>query len=421
MRFRIGKIMFVVLLLVVMAVPMSAQDDSPIVQVAFFYSPTCPHCHEVIDNVLPGVQDQFGDQLQVYFIDVTNQQAAYMLYEACDVVGIPDDRCGSVPTMVIGERYLIGSGDIPAHMSEYVQEGLDGGGLDLSNLPLLWSAIQQVEALEGDGTLPTPPTWQEKFAADMLGSSTAVAVLVALVLTVVGSAFAYAQTATNKHVPQWLAGMGSHIITLLALVSAAIVLSGIIFSGGGLPNILAIVSGVLIVIAAVMMTLNFGLTTENTRQTSRMVIPLLLVAGLIVAGYLSYVETTQAEAVCGVVGDCNAVQASPYAKMFGIPIGVIGVAGYAALFVAWLLSLQTGDTLRGIGERGLFLMSLFGVIFSAYLTFLEPFVIGAVCAWCITSALLMLALAWQTAPNGLVALVNGHTDAPQTLQRAMGD
>jgi uncharacterized membrane protein len=45
-----------------------------------------------------------------------------------------------------------------------------------------------------------------------------------------------------------------------------------------------------------------------------------------------------------------------------------------------------------------------GVAFSVYLTFLEPFVIGATCAWCITSALLMTALLIMTAGHGLQVL-----------------
>jgi len=38
-----------------------------------------------------------------------------------------------------------------------------------------------------------------------------------------------------------------------------------------------------------------------------------------------------------------------------------------------------------------------GTLFSIYLTFLEPFVIGATCAWCLTSAIIMTALLWLTA------------------------
>ena len=66
-------------------------------------------------------------------------------------------------------------------------------------------------------------------------------------------------------------------------------------------------------------------------NTWRWLIPLLCLVGMGVAGYLSYVETTQVEAVCGPVGDCNTVQQSEYARLFGIlPIGILGIARLCA-------------------------------------------------------------------------------------------
>ncbi len=55
-------------------------------------------------------------------------------------------------------------------------------------------------------------------------------------------------------------------------------------------------------------------------------VPALALIGLGVALYLSYVELLQVEAVCGPVGECNIVQASPYAQFLGIPIAVLGYA-----------------------------------------------------------------------------------------------
>ena len=64
-----------------------------------------------------------------------------------------------------------------------------------------------------------------------------------------------------------------------------------------------------------------------------------------------------------------------------------------------------GDSrLADYARAGLLGMTLLGVGFSVYLTFLEPFVIGATCAWCVTSALTMLLLLWLTAPEGWRAL-----------------
>jgi uncharacterized membrane protein len=122
-------------------------------------------------------------------------------------------------------------------------------------------------------------------------------------------------------------------------------------------------------------------------------IPILCIFGFGVAGYLAYVETTQVAAICGPVGDCNTVQQSEYARLFGIlPIGVMGLAGYVAIMVAWLTARFTKGKIMELATLSMFGMAVFGVLFSLYLTFLEPFVIGATCAWCSTSAILITTL-----------------------------
>jgi uncharacterized membrane protein len=83
------------------------------------------------------------------------------------------------------------------------------------------------------------------------------------------------------------------------------------------------------------------------------------------------------------------VQTSEYAYLFGIPIGVLGALGYVAILAAWAWGKWQGDKRAALA---LLAMTAFGVIFSIYLTYLEPFVIGAVCAWCLTSAVLMTLL-----------------------------
>src|SRR5690606_38431760 len=73
----------------------------------------------------------------------------------------------------------------------------------------------------------------------------------------------------------------------------------------------------------------------------RRAIPVLIVAGLLVAAYMTFVETTGTEAVCGPVGDCNTVQQSRYATLFGfLPLGVLGLLGYAVMGLAWLAAIR---------------------------------------------------------------------------------
>jgi uncharacterized membrane protein len=121
-------------------------------------------------------------------------------------------------------------------------------------------------------------------------------------------------------------------------------------------------------------------------------IPIIALIGLGVASYLAYVETTQVQAVCGPIGDCNTVQQSEYARLFGlIPIGVLGVVGYVAILLAWLIHRISDGRISHLALLALFAITL-GTLFSIYLTFLEPFVIGAACAWCLSSAIAMAVL-----------------------------
>jgi uncharacterized membrane protein len=126
-------------------------------------------------------------------------------------------------------------------------------------------------------------------------------------------------------------------------------------------------------------------------------VPVIVLVGLFVAIYMSYVEVTETQAVCGPIGDCNTVQQSSYALLFGlIPTGVLGIAGYLLIGMAWLLAVSGPERWRKIAVLGCWLLCVFGALFSIYLTFLEPFVIGATCAWCLTSAIVMHLLLWAT-------------------------
>jgi len=114
------------------------------------------------------------------------------------------------------------------------------------------------------------------------------------------------------------------------------------------------------------------------------------VIGLGIAFYLTFIETTNAKAVCGPVGDCNAVQASPFAKLFGVvPVGLLGAVGYIGILAAWVLARKGRGRLAQLAPVAIFGMALFGVLFSIYLTYVELFLIHAVCIWCLSSAVIM--------------------------------
>lgn len=118
----------------------------------------------------------------------------------------------------------------------------------------------------------------------------------------------------------------------------------------------------------------------------------LSVAGVGIATYNAFENLQGSAGVCTVVHGCETVQKSHYGKILGIPISVPGVALYVVLTASalgWLFDFR--------GQRRLFTAiafnaALFGFLFSAYLTYLEAFVINAWCIYCIASALILTAL-----------------------------
>jgi uncharacterized membrane protein len=111
----------------------------------------------------------------------------------------------------------------------------------------------------------------------------------------------------------------------------------------------------------------------------------LAVLGLAIAAYLTYVHARGLQVACLASGGCEQVQSSRYADVAGVPVALLGLAGYAAILAAVALP---GESAR-LAAAGL---TLVGLGFSGYLSYRELFTIKAICQWCVASALIMAAL-----------------------------
>jgi uncharacterized membrane protein len=119
----------------------------------------------------------------------------------------------------------------------------------------------------------------------------------------------------------------------------------------------------------------------------------LSAAGVGVSGYLAAKRFTGGGLACTRWAQCDVVNNSMYAVMYGVPVSVIGLVGYVLLLGVCLAALRTaGRPRRGLVALALFL-SLGGVGFSIYLTYLEIYVIQALCSWCVASAIIIVLLA----------------------------
>ncbi|MGB9357985.1 MAG: vitamin K epoxide reductase family protein [Acidimicrobiia bacterium] len=372
MKSRVTLLFVLIATLLAIALPSSAQsegEDDPVVRVVFFFSPTCGHCEYVINEVLPGVFEEYGGEpsvffdealppeevafyemtngtLDILFADVTVQQAAN-LYEAdTERLSVPDERMG-VPRLVVMDDYYVGSAEIPEELPGIIEAGIAAGGIPWPDIPGIEDAIASVPGMaEGnqpiDGESTEDPaaaipdsedqTITEKFGNDPVGNSLAVLVLIAMIASLIAVPILIGKGMLSS-TPDWL-------------------------------------------------------------------IPVLAVIGIGVSVYLGSVEASGTEAVCGPVGDCNAVQQSEYATIFGVPIGILGIIGYGILLVGWIVAKTTKDRVSDLGMIAAAAIAFGGTLFSIYLTFLEPFVIGATCMWCLTSAIAITGLLWLTAGPG---------------------
>ena len=140
----------------------------------------------------------------------------------------------------------------------------------------------------------------------------------------------------------------------------------------------------------------------------RQAIALLALVGLFVALYLWLHALGFGGAIkCGASGGCETVQTSRWAVFLGFPVAFYGVVGYLAVLIVALFALRPA----ALAQRGwsllLLLLATIGVVFTAYLTYVELFVIHAICRWCVGSAVI-ITLIW------IVSLLSLRSPAPRT-------
>lgn len=312
---------------------MGSQAQPPVVRAVLFYSPSCPHCQMVIENVLPPLGDKYGGQLVIVLANVQAEQGQELFQSAIDAFSIPPEQ-QAVPMLFVGDRYLLGSSQIPAELPGMIDSGLAAGGVDWPPIPGLIEALSETVSTEPAHASSVSST--SALARDPVGFGLAGLVLLGLLATLAWFAWRRLKLPHRR-------------------------------TRGG--------------------------RTLESNSLHGWLPPVLALAGILVSLYMAYVEMTGQTAVCGPLGDCNAVQQSEYAVLFGfLPVGVLGVAGYGVILALQVVRRDRPGPLAVRRDQLLLTLVVFGTLFSTYLTGLEIFAIHAVCAWCLTSAVLMMAL-----------------------------
>ena len=400
---RIVKL-FLMIVFVLFTLIQPAAAQNMVARAILFYSPSCPHCHKVMTEDLPLLIDEYnsqvevtylptdtplqpnelppligilGDRLQLIYINTGTPIGSEFYFAAVDHFNIPEERLG-VPALIVGDTVLVGSVEIPSQFPDIIEHGLAQDGIDWPEIPGLEEALARMIPVPTEEPTPeeTPRSTEETATEDPEETVPASNTPPASVATPTFD-FDQLKPTVIDNIMNDLAG---NIISIAVLI-------GMIF-------IVAIVGRKI-----------FQQPIKRSLDRVHWAIPLLAVLGIIVAGYLAYVETTGTEAVCGPVGDCNTVQQSKYAILFGvIPVGALGFFGYIAILAAWLFTQPEDGLLSDLATMAIFGMTTFGTLFSIYLTFLEPFVIGATCAWCLTSAVIITVQMWFATDPAMAAL-----------------
>ena len=108
----------------------------PTVRFMFFWSPTCPHCTYVKENVFPPLKAQYGDRVQWEAYSVEEEDNYLALLELASRANVPEDRRGGVPTILIGDEYtryalFLGQDEVEAYLPEAIEWFMGVGGVDL--------------------------------------------------------------------------------------------------------------------------------------------------------------------------------------------------------------------------------------------------------------------------------------------------
>ncbi|MBM2822364.1 MAG: vitamin epoxide reductase family protein [Thermoleophilia bacterium] len=119
-----------------------------------------------------------------------------------------------------------------------------------------------------------------------------------------------------------------------------------------------------------------------TDRALRIAAALVALAGVAVAGYLTWAHFADSTVVCVAGGGCETVQESEYAEIAGVPVAVLGLVAYTVI-----LALIVWDA--PVARLAAAPIALIGALFGMYLLALQLFVIDAICVWCLANDVLI--------------------------------
>lgn len=257
------------------------QADGNVYAVLFF-SPSCSHCHQLMLEDLPPIQEQFGDALVIFFVDITTENGNAMAQSAYSHYNIPSDNW-VVPMMVVNEQVLIGGLQIPSQLPIITQAGIENGGIPIPSFPMMQGAFEQwqaqnsapnsTEASIANSSAPIT----KSFNTDPLASTITIVILIGLIISVIGLV-ATRQSGLPVFVPQ--------IVVVIATLMAFFI--GITITLGEQYDTLAMPIARFTFMGMLLATF-IAIAGHRVQAT----VSLVTFIGILVSAYMAYIEITE--------------------------------------------------------------------------------------------------------------------------------
>jgi len=365
MKHLLRKVLLsLVILTVLLLLITPTQAKEPVVHALLFYSQSCPHCHKVVTEDLPPLFEKYSDQLVILGID-TSTALGYELYEAAiRYFQIPSERLG-VPTVIVGETVLVGSFEIPEQFPGLINEGLAAGGINWPDFPEMQKLLES-EGISDAGVVDDDKEPGVNIQNEPVDDETSI--------THVSEEEPLEEEPYSE---EKSLGINTNLEGSVSPGEQLTLAER--FARDKTGNTISVIVLIGMALSVLSVGTRVSRSLNSPKPWPRWVVPILVLIGMVVAIYMGYVEVTETEAV------------------------FFGLAGYLVIGFVWLIAVFGPKNWRNISALSIWIFSVFGALFSIYLTFLEPFVIGATCAWCLTSAIVMHLLLWATTAPAIKA------------------
>ena len=145
LRYRMCVVLLLLALTLTWGVDAARAEGGPVLRIVYFYATDCAHCITIINEVLTPLQAEYGDQMQIKMVEISDPTNYEMLIRAEEMFGVTPEQRG-LPTLVIDGQALIGEEAVRGQLHCLLDTCLGAGGTSWPDIPGLGDI-----AVEGEG------------------------------------------------------------------------------------------------------------------------------------------------------------------------------------------------------------------------------------------------------------------------------